>query len=426
MEKKAFIRTKGFYFAICLIALSTLYPMHLFGQSDNPQKPNKVEINEGLVSVDVQDAEISDVLNEIGRVTGVPITIGEKLVGQKVTASFEKKDVEDALREVLRGHSYVLSYTHDPADKEKKTLKEVKAKGDAIGSKTLKGKLITVEIPYGTGKGEIGIINEGEGAMSAPTSFAVDDAGKIYIPDAINHRILIFSTQGRYLSDIPIETGASDIIVDNKGFIYIYVRGERKLYQYDKSGTIVTSIDIDSARPVRGRLHLVNSAIYYYYCDAERCSYFVIGRVLSDNTLLKVPYEEQEQEQSTLTLSGKKYKGRKFIEGYNTYTDIIDKNGLASKTISLPSEGILLGDILGEDIRGDIYFSRAPAEYKYQLYEIDKFDPEGNYIGTAKIPGGHHAFRGIKDFELSKNGNVYNFIPEAEKAILHIFTKEDN
>ena len=217
--------------------------------------------------MDVEDEDIPAVLKEIGKGTGVNITIDEKLIGQKVTAKFEDKDIEAALREILRGQYYILSFKHDPANIAKKTLIEVRAKGYVLGSKTLKGKLITVEIHYGSGKGEIGIINEGEGAMSGPPSFAVDDTCKIYIPDAINHRILIFSTQGQYLSDIPLETGASDIVVDSKGFIYIYVHGIGKLYQYDKGGTIVTSFDIDSARPVTGPLHLVNKAIYFEYCS---------------------------------------------------------------------------------------------------------------------------------------------------------------
>ncbi len=174
------------YVIALFLTLLLMIPLNLYGQGGNPDKPNKVEVKDGKVSVDVQDAEIPDILKEIEKGTGVKMTIGDKLVGQKVTASFEKKDIEDALSELLRGQYYVLSYAHDPIDKAKKTLKEVEAKGDVIGSKALKGKIVTVEIPYGTGKGEVRAEKKPEGGSIGPLSFAVDTAGTVYIADTWN------------------------------------------------------------------------------------------------------------------------------------------------------------------------------------------------------------------------------------------------
>jgi len=428
MDKRAFIKAKGFYAGICLVALFVLYPMHLFGQAGTPEKPNKIEVKASRVSVDVQDAEIADVLKEIGKGSGVKMTIDQGLIGKKVTAKFEDKDVEGTLREILRGHYYVLSFTDDPINKEKKTLKEVKAKDDIIGSKTLKGKLITVDIPYGSGKGEVRAAKESEGGSIGPLSFAVDGAGTVYICDTWNRRIQVFSPSGSYQYTITLKEDifATDIVVDDHGFVYVYDRGVRKLYQYDKGGSVLASIDIDSARGVMLPLHFINNAIYFDHCDPEHCSYFVIGRVLADNTLIKVPYQEQGQDQSTLTLSGKSYKGRKFIEGYNTQTDITDKNGLTSKMLSLPSEGVLPGDLFGEDTKGNFYLAVTYLKYEYQLYDVNKFDAEGNYVGTAKIPSGQREFWAVKEFELSKNGNIYNFIPGEKNLTLHIFLTQDN
>ncbi|MFZ3136594.1 MAG: hypothetical protein WA126_04280 [Thermodesulfovibrionales bacterium] len=77
MGKRDFITTvKSFYVGMWLVALFILYPMYLFGQTENPQKLNKAEVVGGLVTVDVEDAEIADVLKEIKNITRFKKTIG--------------------------------------------------------------------------------------------------------------------------------------------------------------------------------------------------------------------------------------------------------------------------------------------------------------------------------------------------------------
>ena len=214
--------------------------------------------------------------------------------------------------------------------------------------------------------------------------------------------------------------------MDDNGLIYVYDRMVRKLYQYDKGGSILSSIDIDTTRGPKGPLHFNNNSIYFEDCDASHCGYFAIAKVLSNGSLTAVPYEQQEQDQSTLTLSGRCFKGKKFIEGYNFQMDIVERDGLSSKTVSLPFTSLLTRPFLGEDIKGNTYFSRAPVEYKYQLYEIDEFDRESNYLGTVKIPGGYQEFWAVKEFDLSKNGTIVNFIPGEKKLTMYIFTNENS
>lgn len=432
MEKRDFVKTRVVYVCGILFIFCILHPINLFGQEAPSQKSNKVEVRGNLVSIDVEDADVADVLKEIEKRSGVKITIGQGLLGKKVSVRIEDKDVEGALREILRDQYYVLYFTHDPENKEKKVLKEVTAKGDVIGSKPMKGKLITVDIPYGSGNEEVGASKESEGGSRGPLSFAVDNKGNVYICDTVNRRIQVFSPSGAYLSTIPLQKDifATDIAVDDHGFIYVYDRSVRKIYQYDKSGEVVTSIDVDGFWGAAGPLRFINNVIYMDYCDANLCGYFIVGRVLSNNSLVgrseeekKIPY--QEQQQGTIELSGKKSKGRKFVEGYNSQTDIIDKGGLSSKTLSLPSKGIWTRIGLGEDLVGNFYFATGSDEYNYKLYDVDKFDAEGNYVSTAKIPSGHHEFWAVKEFELSKNGNIYNFVPGDERLTIHIFLNED-
>ncbi|MDA8241410.1 MAG: hypothetical protein M0Z67_13700 [Nitrospiraceae bacterium] len=427
------MKANVFYLVALVAALVITFPSNLLAE-DSPQKPNKVEAKDDRVDVDVEDAEIPDVLKEIEKGSGIKITIGEALTGKKVTAKFADKDLEGALREILRGQYYVLSYKHDLANKEKKTLTEVKAEGDVIGSKQLKGKLITVEIPYGKGPGEVRAVKESEGGSIGPRSFAVDAEGKIYICDTWNGRVQVLSPTGIFLFTIPLKDDifAEDIVVDDRGYIYIYDGSVRKLYQIDELGKVLSSIDVESPRSVTLPLHYARSAIYFVDCYADHCGYFVIGRILL-NGLLVGPSEEERmnlkgQDQSTLRLSGRKYEARKFIRGYNTQIDVIEKDGLTSRMLSLPAaEGILHGRLNIEDSKGNLYFARTYLKDNYQLWYIDEFDSKANYLGTAQIPSGNgYEFWAVKEFALGKNGNIYKFIPGEKNLTLHIFLNEEN
>ncbi|MDH5768013.1 MAG: hypothetical protein OEZ31_03535, partial [Nitrospirota bacterium] len=250
MVKRNFLTPYGVYLITVVLVLFIMYPLQLFGQGGNPEHINKIEIKDNLISVDLQDADLPDVLKEIEKGTGIKITIAKELVGQKITAQFENLDVESALKNILIGQYYVLIFSQDPMAKDEQTLKEVKAGGPAIGSKTLKGGISTIDIPYGSGKGEVGAFSGPEGSSRGPLSFNVDDEGNIYICDTVNERIQIFSTNGIYQSTIPLKKGtiATDIAVDKKGFVYILDYTVSKLYQYDKTGEIIATIGVDVSR----------------------------------------------------------------------------------------------------------------------------------------------------------------------------------
>ncbi|MFZ2170152.1 MAG: hypothetical protein WAW61_11005, partial [Methylococcaceae bacterium] len=283
------------------------------------------------------------------------------------------------------------------------------------------------------GKGEVKGEKAPETPGLGPQSFAVDGKGNIYICDTWNYRIQVFSSSGAYLYTLPLREDifADDILVDEQGYIYI-LDGGLRLYQLDKNGKVITSSDVDSSLRIVLPMHYANNTIYSIYCTADHCSYFVIGRILLNHLLVGPSDEERsqlnrEQDQGTLTLSGRKYEGRRFVKGYNTQLDIIEKDGLTSKMLSLPiEEGVLPGDLDIEDSKGNLYFARAYEKDKYQLWNIDKFDAEANYIGTAKIPGGQRLFPASKEFGLSKNGNIYNFIPGEKNLTIHIFLNEQN
>ena len=424
------MKANSLYIFMLVAALFIASANNLFAE-ENSRKIDKIEVKENRVTADVEDADLPDVLKVIEKGSGIKITVDKELLGKKITTSFENKDVEDSLREVLRGHYYVLSYTHDRSDKEKKTLKEVKAKGDVIGSKPLKGQIITFEIPYGNGKGEVGVHigGTGEGDLShGPTSFALDDEDNIYICDALNNGVQIYTPDGKYLSTIPLKEGtsAADIVVDKHGFVYIYDASIRKLYQYEKNGNIVASIDVNQFWHGGDPIRIKGNEIYVDDCDPEICGSYIIGRILFNKRL--VPPSAQELTKLTdigrYRASGKKTKGRKFIRGYNAQIDISDKDNLSSIMLSLPSNDIVVRSLLGEDRKGNFYFYRSRAQDAAKLWYIDEFDATGDYIGSTSMPGGDQVIFARKEFHLTRDGNVYHFVPEKDLLKVFIFHNE--
>lgn len=431
MGNNKLLKTKAFYFITFLLVLFILYPLNLFGQVETPGTTFKVEVTDNLATVNVQDADLSEVLKEIEKATGVKITIGKELIGKKITAQFEDLDIESALKEILnRSDSYyVLNFLQDPVNKEKYVLKDVKAEGDIIGSKPLKVKMVTVDIPYGSGKGEVGAVDAGEGAIIGPKSFTVDDKGNIYICDTVNERIQVFSSNGKYLSTISFKKGtfAEDIDIDKQGFVYVYNRV--KLYQYDKKGNIVTSIDVDESRwGGGGTMHVINNEIYIYACDYDTCGDFLIGRTLFNNMLVGPSVEEPKRfnEKGKQGLSQKKYMTglKRFERGE---TEIKDRDGATFKIMSFPLKEILSIKFLGEDKRENLYIKTERDNETHELVvEVHKFNADGDYLNTIQMSPSNIHFWSVKNCEVSKDGTIYQFLPEKDRLRLNIFPYESN
>ncbi len=424
MGNKEFLQTKGFYLVALMLVVLILHPLNLFGEDKQPEKIFRVEIKEKLISVDVQDAEISEVLKEIEKATGVKITIGKEEIGQKITAQFEDLDIEGALKEILRDNYYVLTFNLDPKSKEKRILKEVKAEGTTIGSKLLKGRLITVDVPYGSGKGEVGTFDEGEGAFMGPKSFAVDDKGNILICDTVNSRIQIYSSGGKYLSTIPIVTEgiAEDIALDSFGFIYICDNTGR-LFQYDKNGNFVSEINIDKGLlKGGGTLHIVNNEINFYTCDYSTCGDIIIGRTsLNDGRVLVSKEIGFFKEKGKQGLSGKKYMTglKRFEKGE---LEIRDGGNATLKSISFPLKDILSIKFLGED-GGENFFIKTERDddNKKLIVEVHKFNANGDYLNSIQMQPSDIRFWSVKNYEVSKDGTIYEFLPEKDRLRFNIF-----
>ncbi len=120
----------------------------------------------------------------------------------------------------------------------------------------------------------------GDGQFQTPTEIAINSTGYIYVADTFNHRIQIFDTFGKYVSQISGHTFDDSRFTNPRGIAinstdYIYVTSTTNLVKiFDPSGNFVSQFgsrgfgDGQFDRPHRitinatGHVHIVDSASY--------------------------------------------------------------------------------------------------------------------------------------------------------------------
>lgn len=300
------------------------------------------------------------------------------------------------------------------------------AHGQTSYGQTYKEKYKTAvskDIAYGTEKGMVGIFSVEDHPRLGPESFSNDVEGNVYICDGVNERIQVFSPNGKHLFTIPLENGgtASDIAVDRFGIIYVYdIQG--KLYQYDKKGNLLGTINVDNNRwQVRMPMHIVDGNIYIRSVEQEDV---LIGKVVKG--VLVAPTEEelsQPLEKGTHGLSGNRYLVR-LLRWERGEIEIFDKSGATIKSIDIPIKGIVSITFLQEDKRRNFYIQTERLEEGGIVLEVHKFDFDGNYLTTIPFPETDYSSWTIKLLSIDENGNIYQFLPAKESARLNVFREE--
>lgn len=70
-------------YLVVFLLLFILQPFNLFGQEAKSETTSKVEIKDNLVSAELKDADLSEVLKEIEKRSGVKIKIVKELEGKR-------------------------------------------------------------------------------------------------------------------------------------------------------------------------------------------------------------------------------------------------------------------------------------------------------------------------------------------------------
>jgi hypothetical protein len=107
-----------------------------------------------------------------------------------------------------------------------------------------------VVAPVGDGPGQIGVAYTGDFPIAAE-SFAVDASGNIYVLDEINHRVVEFDPQGRFVANVVYGDAVrapQGLAVDASGWVYIYdaTNEGARVRLFDQKGNLVRDYPLPS------------------------------------------------------------------------------------------------------------------------------------------------------------------------------------
>jgi hypothetical protein len=377
----------------------------------NPQDNFTLEFTQGIITAEIKDIPLEQVLSEMQKKTGIEVHFLSKAnTEKKVTLSIKNAEPEHFFKAIL-GENYVFSFKQNPSD-NKTFLKEV-----WVVSQSLKQarRIITKEISYGEGKENIGVLRGGEGANRGPASFIVDAKGNIYICDTVNKRIQVLSPEGKFLSSIPLNVEPEDIGSDRNGFLYVYADGT--LYQHDRTGNLTSEVPIDQARwESRGPMHIVDNNVYITDGNGD----LLIARI-EDGKLISPSEQEllEPLENGFVGSGGKRYVGfPKDIEGATM--EVIERDGTKSPRF-IPIQRILSLEFLGEDKEGNSYLETEANNDDGISVAVSRFDVNGNYLDTIPIPENNYDFHAVKFITVGEDGTIYQMMPTKDRLILNSF-----
>jgi len=275
-------------------------------------------------------------------------------------------------------------------------------------------------IPYGSGEGQIGIIRgPGGRPVSGPESFAVGADGSIYLADALNHRVLVYSNSGELLRSIRISgIGLADLTVDRKGNIYVYDDAERSLSQFSSDGSLVTKLLVNAADIIsRGYVHIVGESVYF----ANSANSDILIASLRDGVLAAVDLNSDRNSDGIHSATGKVYsidvtRGQTMQIIVHNDSVNLDEQHFA---ISLP--GILSATYVGEDLKGQFYIQTERSDGTAIALEVQKFDMKGQLLATTRMPETDYALGTIKLLDVGNDGAIVQFLPQNNQAKLQMF-----
>ncbi len=104
----------------------------------------KVAVKQGRLTLSAHNALLAEVLRAIGEEAGIAIEIRGDLT-ERITISFTDVLLEEAIRHLLRGQSFALSYAPSASDAQRSSLTEISVLARSrVKPATTAGKVSTV------------------------------------------------------------------------------------------------------------------------------------------------------------------------------------------------------------------------------------------------------------------------------------------
>jgi len=304
-----------------------------------------------------------------------------------------------------------------PSTEEVEIIERIAIQTEEAEAKEEYEMKVLMEMPWGSGPGQLGIGGGGEVAFG-PSRLVVDGEGNIYIFDTANNRIQKFSKNGEFVKAIPVDSlsvkevqgrdypeinrNDRDMGIDEEGELYVLNVKDKEIRKIDDKGKAIKRYSVPS--------NISSFAV-------SKKDSFVIRRV-EKGLIRNMGLEGGKYEEGIETPSGMRVVLEPQTEDNKQYIKIINRKGELIKRVEIKEKyRIWKVRYKGTDKWENIYLyvERLVDEYitgligpntykKSQNYGnfIYKFNNEGLFLTSVRLD----AYPGILDQKVAQ-GTIF-------------------
>lgn len=261
-------------------------------------------------------------------------------------------------------------------------------------------------------------------------------------------KVIVEAKWGSGLGEFGMDTlsappgGPGNLIVDEKGNIFIFDCGNKRIYKYDSQGILIRKLNIKTENIVRFTVKsdTIYAVMFTGLSPIEKVKMIDVGTGEVIKTLqISLPESNQileiENEEGNILISrgeNERYKLGGFGKQGKVVTAIVTRiskhQGTFTKLNQTQGEfkvsghnliisnvrgsTLLSAQLLGRDRRGNFYievWSEAPLKSPYPAFEeIIKYSPKGELLACIDLPLNNRVGKGI---QIAPNEDIYYLYP---------------
>ncbi|UCE05410.1 MAG: hypothetical protein JSW07_17605, partial [bacterium] len=254
-------------------------------------------------------------------------------------------------------------------------------------------KLIAAK--WGEKDGEFGLIMEDE--ANCPQSLTIDDKGNLAILDAVNNRVQLYSSEGKWIGKFTISSRAFDIKFEGDRIVLL-APYDHLIEQYNREGKLIEKVNINRNIELIDGLRISGQKIFVQ--TTEQMQYSVEEKSKSKQL-------QSMQKGFSARIADVRFQTR-WVDPYKGSLLIDNKKTAKAQSITITSQDELGSLVfLDTDSYGNIYIRKElfSSDGK-SFYEVDKFDNNGSLLVTIRFEN-ENIVLPYNPITVDSEGNIY-------------------
>lgn len=270
---------------------------------------------------------------------------------------------------------------------------------------------------YGTGEGELGMVQGPEQEPVGPESFALGADGSILVADVVNQRVMIYSSQGEYARKVDCPgVNLGDVMTDARGRVYVYDQVERVLRQFDQNGALRGTLKLNPADiDTRGYFHVVEDVVYF----ADGAARDVLVATLNDGALTGLDANLERRIEGVHGEGGRIYSAS--VERGVGLRVRVREPADVEQEVEVSVSGIVSARYVGEDRAGRFFVQTERWVEERIVLEVLAFNRGGGLESTTRMAENDYAIWTAKLVDVKADGTLVQFLPQREQAKLYFY-----